>query len=538
MFASPTHHDQWLQNKLSAPGAFLFSVVGAVLWLIGLVDVVAHTSQNATLFGIYSIPYAIFIFVYAAAFAFWVALIFRGNSASIIHRAIGVAQKKPFVGVLVLIAFIALVASMFLWQRWSQLPMLEMAMFALGVLIVISVVFGKVSDTKAQLWRKIAMLTIGAFLLVEFLMQLAARAGVLPFENLSGLHTPFGRVYQNKEGFGYGVTNRYGWYASGDRVFAKRRIIVTGDSIVQGLQVMPNENVGKKLGELIANQNAQVFTLGFNGYGASLYADNKLAPFTMLQFQPTEVVVFFHPVNDLQPPQPQKGIIRLRVGSSGEVKVVDEDALKRHSLQHLAIRAYDPLNPMQTLQSHLFTVQLLHKWVGYKYVYREYGDMGIPPTFPSYTDGTDDTHPFGANTFAFERGQNDDAQLAFKLATGQLKQFKETLEPLGIQMKLVTIPYFPQAFFETQNGAAWSNEFGKYDLLAPEKELGKFARENNIPFLPMGDYMQKSGATIDQIKSMFFKNGKGHFTKEGHAYFAQAVYTCLYQASKACPHTP
>jgi hypothetical protein len=538
MYASPTHHDQWLQNKLSAPGAFLFNVVGAVLWLIGLVDVVAHTSQNATLFGIYSIPYAIFIFVYAAAFAFWVALMFRGDGASIIHRAIGVAQIKPFVGVLVLLAFIALVASMFLWQRWSQLPMLEMAMFALGMLIVISVVFGKVNGARAQLWRKIAMLTIGAFLLVEFLMQLAARAGVLPFENLSGLHTPFGRVYQNKEGFGYGVTNRYGWYSSGDRVYAKRRIILTGDSFIQGLQVRKDDNVGRKLSDLLAKNNAQTFTLGFNGYGASLYADARLAPFTMLQFQPTEVVVFFHLANDLQPPHPQNGSIRLRVGSNGDVKVVDEDVALRHSLQHLAIRAYDPLNPVQTLKSHLFTAQLLHKWVGYKYVYREYGDMGLPPTFPSYTDGADDTHPFGANTFAFKRGQNDDAQLAFKLASGQLKQFKDQLDSLGIKMKLVTIPYFPQTFFETQNGAAWSNEIGEYDLLAPEKELGKFARENDIPFLPMGDYMQKSGANVDQIKSLFFKNGTGHFTKEGHAYFAQAVYTCLYQVSNACPHTP
>jgi hypothetical protein len=220
------------------------------------------------------------------------------------------------------------------------------------------------------------------------------------------------------------------------------------------------------------------------------------------------------------------------------VKVVDEDAALRHSLQHLAIRAYDPLNPIQILKSHLFTAQLLHRWIGYKYVYKSYGDAGISPTIPSNLDNVTHAQPFGDATFAFQRPPNDDAQLAFKLASGQLKQFKDQLDSLGIKMKLVTIPYFPQTFFETQNGAAWSNEIGEYDLLAPEKELGKFARENDIPFLPMGEYMQKDGASIEQIRSLFYDNGKGHFTKEGHAYFAQAVYNCFYKTTSVCPIQP
>ncbi len=96
-------------------------------------------------------------------------------------------------------------------------------------------------------------------------------------------------------------------------------------------------------------------------------------------------------------------------------------------------------------------------------------------------------------------------------------------------MRLVTIPYFPAGFYAEAGSGAWSPEWQEYDLFAPDRALEKFAGENGIPFLSLGQAMQGRGLTAGQIQRLFFKEGTGRFTAEGHAFVAGLIFDCFYQ---------
>lgn len=74
-------------------------------------------------------------------------------------------------------------------------------------------------------------------------------------------------------------------------------------------------------------------------------------------------------------------------------------------------------------------------------------------------------------------------------------------------------------------------QFGEADLFLPERELRAHAAEIEIPFLAMGEYMRASGLSTADIQALFMDEGRGYFTAEGHAFFAQAAYECFYEKS-------
>ena len=65
-------------------------------------------------------------------------------------------------------------------------------------------------------------------------------------------------------------------------------------------------------------------------------------------------------------------------------------------------------------------------------------------------------------------------------------------------------------------------------FINPEKALQEFAQENNIPFLSMGHFMYENRLKVDEIQGLYYSNGLGHFTPDGHKYFANAIYACFY----------
>ena len=98
-------------------------------------------------------------------------------------------------------------------------------------------------------------------------------------------------------------------------------------------------------------------------------------------------------------------------------------------------------------------------------------------------------------------------------------------------MRLATIPVFPPAFYTANSDGTWTPELGAYDLFQPEKALQAFAHAEGIPFLAMGQYMQDSQLRTGDIQKLYFKDGIGHFTSQGHTYFADALFDCFYAPS-------
>lgn len=44
----------------------------------------------------------------------------------------------------------------------------------------------------------------------------------------------------------------------------------------------------------------------------------------------------------------------------------------------------------------------------------------------------------------------------------------------------------------------------------------------------MGQYMLDDRLTVTDIQKLFYLEGTGHFTPDGYAYFASAVFNCFY----------
>lgn len=99
----------------------------------------------------------------------------------------------------------------------------------------------------------------------------------------------------------------------------------------------------------------------------------------------------------------------------------------------------------------------------------------------------------------------------------------------GIAFRLVTIPHFPNAFYEPDgDDRSWTPDLGEYDLFLPERDLQAFSKAAHVPMLPMGEYMQKKGISIGEVRSLFFYEGLAHFTPAGHAFFAEALKSRFY----------
>jgi hypothetical protein len=219
-----------------------------------------------------------------------------------------------------------------------------------------------------------------------------------------------------------------------------------------------------------------------------------------------------------------------QVGENGQVEIHPDDFYLRHDLQHVIIRGFEPVNPVRTALSYLFTFNLVDGWVR-----ALFGNTGRVPLPPENISSASSSNPFGAGSFVFHLDGGEEADRALSIAAGLLEQYKAQLDSQGIRMRLVTIPYFPAEFYTRYRGAGWEGRLGDYDLLLPERALQEFARAHDIPFLPMGEYMRLRGTTVEAIQALFFKDGTGHFTPAGHEYFAEALYTCFYSPHGDCP---
>ena len=526
----PFQLEQKLEHKLSQGEYIIPLVLAVMLWTAGLVDLLTYSGYPGPIFGLYSIPYFLCLLLYTAGFAGWWALIAPRDSIVRLKQAIAFLHRNTWAGLAAMGACGAIIFTILVWEGWLAFPLLATAILTLVLIAVFTLLLARPEPgVKMQGWRKAMLALVGVWIVVEIGLQIAAANRALPVVNLAGQFVPHGRIYQTQEGYADGSTNRYGWYYPEFNLDpAVHKIVLLGNSYVQALQVNHDQHMGLLLEGMLNDESQTVMALGYPDYGLT-FAEPILFPFTVGPLKPNEVIVLFHLANDIQTTTAPEDRLPFYVqDDNGVVNLHPNNVLQADQLWHASITGYEPLSPILTLQSQLFTLRLLDDgWRSLR------GQAQRVPTYPTNVASASEVAPFGASSFAFERAGNPQTEHARTITTQFLKQFKIYLAQQGVTLRLVTIPYFPAQFYAQNSSRNWSTEIGPYDLLKPERELADFAQGNGIDFLPMGAYMQAAGLSVEEVRALYFKAGVGHLTPAGHELFARAIHDCFYGSD--CP---
>ena len=522
-----------LEDRIQKPGYLLFLTLVLLLLIVGLVDIIDFVHEDdPILFGRYDVKYFVMMVVYTILTLAWISLLRKPNDDRLLTGILDAVQSRPTlaVSVLVLLAlvfFTTLVVAEILEGLVSTLPAFQVTVLTLTLLSFGMVLFYKFGDTsRPQRWRKIVVVVLVVLLLIELLLQLLTVLGAFPVD-LSAPdsiedYAAYNRIYQSEEGFGHGLTNSFGWYAPDFELLpGSHRIVILGDSFVQGYQVGKEQGFGARLEEHLAaddsiEQTHEVLPLGHPDRGPGLYLSEWLLSVMLEAFEPDEAIVFFDMGNDFQTVD--------RAGTGYPYFVVDEAgraALDRtrywydlHKAEHHVFRGYVGFQPGLILGSNYLTYRLI-----YDNAARVLGSTnnaeGAEPASTEYEIALE-------NGFVFNPQTNDKA---LDIAAWHIKVAQEQLAPAGVVVKLVTNPVFSDAFFRQET---WNTQFGNSDLLLPESQLREAAAENSIAFLGLGSYMEAQGLSPADVQTLYFDQGRGHYTPAGHEFVAEAIYQCFY----------
>ncbi len=518
------------EHRVAQSAEYLLILTFVVIfWMAGFVDLFTHTSEPKDVLGLYSWPFFILLLVYAAGFVLWGMFLFQPNGLERFKATIAYVQSRAWLGIAIMLVFVALIASMYIFgERWIQFPLLEIAVLLMIVLFTLVILLANPAGRKRQLWRNLMIGILAVIIGAEVLLQLGALLRISPVQNLNGLFTPYGRVYIPDEGGSSGQTNANGWYYPDFRLKdGSERYVLVGGSYLMGLQVAPNQNMGVFLDRLLNTDKEnprEVMSMGTPDYGLEVNLHQRIFPFTAGTVQPQDVLVVFHVLNDFQSADMPSGIIpRAGFNADGLVDVPESEYLLRHDLWHTVIRGYDPPNPAQTIQSHSFLADLLGGALS-----QAIGQLAYLPDDYSNTDYVSAERPFAGLEYLFSTDPDDpQAEEALRLVTAQLESWRAKVVESGATMRLIILPYYPAAFY-SGNG-----EVAGYDLYAPERALQTYSNENGIPVLPLGQYLQEAGLTPMDIQMLFLRDGLGHLTVKGHQTVADAIHGCFYAGQPA-----
>lgn len=526
----------------------LLASAGLILWFIGLVDLLRQLGDIRTIF---RIPFPIFVTFFGSGLLVWLVLLAKsGWLAGYFWRAVRRIQETPWQASYLIVALIGIGAAFLLVPQFARLPFLQPAMVALVLVGLAVLIFsGSRPWRKVLAWRKTMITVLVALLAIEGGFQILALGGGLPGTyDIAGLYTPHGRVYFTEEGFGNGVTNNFGWYYPNFRLEDDSyRVLILGDTFVQGLQVEPTQNVGVRLEEFLhqsqPEQRVEVLALGMPGFGPGLYLSLTRLEHAIQVFEPNEIIVFFNLGSDFQATTQPSGYDLYYLLEDGHARIHDDSYKYEHDLKHLIVDGYDPLGNAATLvSSHWLTPKIVRQWLtGQAQAARPDGNEYDIPGFKGVVAKTrrlDQTHNIidavdlvpvpGKNNFMFETGGSQRAEEALAVAKSWLHLANDFAEIKGVDLKIVTIPAFPPAFYTKFQGREWQPQLGPYDLFKPERALHEFAESKGIPFLSMGQWLVEQGVPVEEIQSLYFEDGLGHLTANGHAYFAETTFNCFY----------
>jgi hypothetical protein len=279
------------------------------------------------------------------------------------------------------------------------------------------------------------------------------------------------------------------------------------------------------------------------GFGPGLYLSLTRLEHAIQVFEPNEIIVFFNLGSDFQATTQPSGYDLYYLLEDGHARIHDDSYKYEHDLKHLIVDGYDPLGNAATLvSSHWLTPKIVRQWLtGQAQAARPDGNEYDIPGFKGVVAKTrrlDQTHNIidavdlvpvpGKNNFMFETGGSQRAEEALAVAKSWLHLANDFAEIKGVDLKIVTIPAFPPAFYTKFQGREWQPQLGPYDLFKPERALHEFAESKGIPFLSMGQWLAEQGVPVEEIQSLYFEDGLGHLTANGHAYFAETTFSCFY----------
>jgi hypothetical protein len=547
--------------KFKNPGRLLLVVIGFLFWAVGFIDLIGHTSADPDVFGLYSLPFFILIILYASTIVIWFLLFFNSKILSRVADGVRYIQNHVWLALPILAGLGIALWIIFEWDRWSRLPGLQVAALGLVLLTGFIILFTNWDESNGkQRWRRLIGYLLIALVAVEVLIQLVAYLGFLPgVHTIGGDYTPYERVYHNAEGYRNGYANRYGWYYPDSELEDEsHRILILGGSNVQALQVSPEDQFTALLPELI-NQgqvetgiSAEVISIGLPGFGPSPYLYEEFLSELLLDpgiISVDEIIVLLHLGNDFQSPETAINPIVYTVDETGGVDVHRGSAKLRHDLTHYFMRSYLSFQPVEILRGNYLTPRvidgLFSSWrnaaqasssstpadseidfprlrgsVTSTYAINEPGHAGIKST-------EQQSISYG-NNFIFKLDDDQEKQDSIAIVNSLLATAQEFAIKNDITFRVVTIPVFPEAFFDQFQGDNWEPQMGGYDLFQPERILIEIAQSEGIPLLPMGHYMSTDKLNVEAIRSLHYSNGQGHFTPVGHEYYANAIYECFF----------
>ena len=512
-----------LEERIQKPGYLLFAVVVLLFLIIGLVDLIDHTNEDPVLFGRYSLSYAVALAIYVVGTLLWASLLFRPNDNRWLTTSLDFIQRHPLLAIATLVvialAFVAIVVpGQPIHGRFLSYPALQTTVFVVLSLVAGMILFYKWGDeSRPQLWRKIIVGFLGLLLAGELVFQVLAFFGLLPNLNTPrDSFAPYARVYQNEEGLGNGITNKYGRYAPEFQLLPdSHRIALIGDSFVQGLQVSLDDTVATRLQERFTDPEPgaepnEVLALGYPDYGPGMYLNNWMLTVNRREFAPDEVIVLFDMGSDFQVVEgPGYDVPYYEYVGQGKVQLnLDHFFTDIHNYEHAVMHGHEGFQLSRVLGSHYLTPRVLSTFLS--------GPVVLADE-PAYRPSADIDAP---NGFVFNEKTNDEAML---IAKGHLQMAQELLGFSDTNMSLVTIPAFTDAFFAQDS---WNTTFGESDLLLPEAELRHWAELNKVPFLGLGAYLASLGMTPQEVQALYYEGG---FTPAGHELAAQAIYQCFFE---------
>ena len=547
--------------RFKNPGRLLIILAAFAFLGVGFLDLLGHKSAEPDVLGLYSLPFFIFILLYGVVLILWWVLFFNSNLQSLILRGVRYIQSRTWLALVTLSGLFLGLWIIFEWDRWSRLPVLQFAAFGLITLAILILLFTDWDNSHGQTWRKAIVYPFAALLVLEVILQITSWTVGLPgLREVGGNYYPYERVYYNSgETLQNGFANRYGWYSPDSKLDdSSKRVLIVGGGHVQDHHVLPEEQFPMLLSEQIkqdqidSSQQTEIVPIGMPGFGVSpfLYEDamNELPGILKVD----EIVILFHLGDDFQSPVSSHNAIQYLANETGETKIDPNDARLRHDLTHYYMRGFMSFQLVGTMRSNYLTPKVLAALVQGNVQQTKASSLSTgdaDPDFPRQVGSVADVYVLtepghsgikstnletisGGNNFMFLQGGDEERREAIAIADNLLKTAQQIASTKNITLRIVTVPTFPEEFYDAYQTGQWEPQLDGYDLFLPEKALMEIADKYGIPILPMGHYMYEDGLTVDEIKSLYMPGNETSFTAKGHSYFADALYSAFYTGQK------